>query len=54
VHVILAPPKQVPGGSSKKPDKPQQPLSAGGSSGAKKPDKPQPQAAPAGETHTGS
>src|SRR5258708_7131934 len=53
VHVILAPPKQVPGSSgSKKPDKAQQPVAAGGS--GKKPEKPQPQAAPAGETHTGS
>jgi len=55
VHVILAPPKQVPGSSGgKKQEKPQQQVAAGGSSAAKKPDKPQPQAAPAGETHTGS
>src|SRR5258708_6406587 len=55
VHVILAPPKQLPGGSSsKKAAKPQQPVVAGGSSGGKKPDKPQPLAPPAGETHTGS
>src|SRR5258708_18726938 len=53
VHVILAPPKQVPGSSgSKKPDKAQQPVAAGAR--GKTADKPQPQAAPAGETHTGS
>jgi translation initiation factor IF-3 len=44
VHVILAPPRQVPGGgggSSKKPEKPQQ-------------EKPQQQAASGGQTQTGS
>jgi len=41
MHVILAPPRQMPGG--KKPDKPSQPQQPG----ANKPDKPpQPQAAP--------